>query len=186
MKYQIDIQRSKATRRLKRKISMVELLSQYFLLTTWVLAFPTILGSMYFNAFRADPIVEVLFFLSVILSCGMLYSILTSNKLYLIHGLTAEQNHLLSEKVSKKLDWINSRRSRILNVFFPKWSRYSTHYGREVTVIYDSKEVLINSTTFLRYDLISPFHWFADRSVEKKFKTEFEKEVEKHRYANKT
>jgi len=179
MRHEIDIQKSKANRRLQRKISLIEIVPKYFLLTTWLFAFPTILGSMYFNAFKGNLTVQTLFFISILLSCFMLYSILTKDRLHLINGLTPEKNQSISEKISENLNWKNSKRNRNYNVFSPKWSWFSTHYGREVTVIYESKKVLINSTTFLLFDLQSPFHWFADRNTERKFKTEFEKEVKK-------
>lgn len=114
----------------------------------------------------------------------MLYSILTKDKLHLINGLTPEKNQSISEKISEKLNWKNNKRNRTYNVFIPKWSWFSTHYGREVTVIYQSNEVLINSTTFLLFDLESPFHWFGNRKIVKQFKTEFENEMKKQRHAN--
>ncbi len=184
MKYEIDIQKSKANRRLKRKISIVELVPKYFLLTAWLIAIPTILGSMYFNAFKENLTVQILFFISILMSCLMLYSILTKDRLHLINGLTPERNQSISEKISEKLNWKNNKRNRTYNVFTPKWSWFSTHYGREVTIIYQSNEVLINSTTFLLFDLESPFHWFGNRRIVKEFKTEFEYEINKQRHAN--
>lgn len=170
MKYEIDIQKSTTNRRLKRKVSIVELVPKYFLLTTWLIAIPTILGSMYFNAFKENLTVQILFIISIIMSYLLLCSILTKDRLYLIKGLTPEKNQSISEKISKKLNWKNNKSNRNYNFFSPKWSWFSTHYGREITVIYQSNEVLINSTTFLLFNLESPFHWFGNRRIVRKYK----------------
>lgn len=180
MKYEFDIQKSKTNRRLKRKNSIIEIVTKYFLLTTWLLVFPIIAGSMYFNTFNNNLIIQILFFASLLLSCLMLCSILTMDRLRVINGLTPEKNKSISELICNKLKWSISKNNKTFFVFAPKWNWFSTHYGRELTVIYLEKEVLINSTTFLLFDLQSPFHWLADRNAEKNFKTEFENEIKKH------
>jgi hypothetical protein len=184
MKYEIDIQKSKTNKRLKRKMSLVEIMSKYFLLTAWLIAFPTILGSMFFNAFNDNLTIQILFFSSLAISFLILYSILTMDKLRVINGLTPEKNKSISGLICNKLKWTNSKNNKDCDVFTPKWNWFSTHYGREVTVIYQGNEVLINSTTFLLSDLQSPFHWFADRRTEKKFKIELKSEIKKQRHAN--
>lgn len=110
----------------------------------------------------------------------MLYSILTVDNLIFIKGLSPETNKSISKLSSNSLKWDNIKSNKEYDVFAPKWHWYSTHYGREVSVIYDKNDVLINSTTFLLFNLQSPFHWLADRKTERRFKTEFEKEIKKH------
>lgn len=110
----------------------------------------------------------------------MLYSILTIDKLRVICGLTLEKK-IISELTCNKLKWSISKSNKSYFVFVPKWNWYSTHYGREFTVIFQENKVLINYTTFLLFDLQSPFHWIADRNAERKFTTEFEKAIKNNR-----
>ena len=47
-------------------------------------------------------------------------------------------------------------------------------WGKQLTIIYDGTDVLVNYISFGLHSSPSPFHWFANKRKINKLKTEFE------------
>ena len=118
-----------------------------------------------------------LFSISLIFSGLILYSILNLDRLKRIHGTHREQNRERIKNLAEELGWTLQIHNQKVSVVSPPWSLLSTNWGRQIVVIYDRQDILINSTSYGLHDFKSPFHWFGNRKLERIITEEFEKRV---------
>lgn len=143
-------------------------------------AYPIISGLLLYSEINQRaylPEALLIFILTLLLSGFLLYAILTVNNLQRINGIAQEQNQLAIKELAEKLGSELKPCSRDWLVLILPWSIFSLHWGREIIVIFDKKDILINCTTYGMYDIKSPFHWFGNRRFESVLAAAFEKEI---------
>lgn len=117
----------------------------------------------------------VLFILSNAFSFLLIYAILDLKKLERIKGLSRGQNSDLIKKIAETNKWniySNNQQMTILNLAWKESSGYD--WGKQLTIIYDGTDILVNCISFGLYSSPSPFHWFANKRIINNLKTEFE------------
>tara|TARA_B100001059_G_C17706947_1_gene513321 strand:+ start:442 stop:1050 length:609 start_codon:yes stop_codon:yes gene_type:complete len=175
---QIDIPKSKQAEKLVFKRWILERIAEYFLYGMFVIAFPFI-SFMEFNSdlTKNEPIgISLTFFtLSLILSSLLIYSILNLNTLKRVKGISRGQNTNLIKKIAEKNNWniySSNQQMTILNLNWKESSGFD--WGKQLTIIYDGTDLLVNCISFGLHSSPSPFHWFANKRKINKLKTEFE------------
>jgi hypothetical protein len=117
-------------------------------------------------------------FLTTLFLFGLLfYSILNLDRLKRVNGTLKEQNREQIRVVVEQLGWRILNHNQQLTVASPPWSIFSANWGRQVVIIYDRGDILVNSTTYGLHDLKSPFHWFGNRKLERQLIEVFEQTI---------
>ena len=125
------------------------------------------------------PFILSLIFLiiTVPFGCISIYGMLAPERLRRIRGISKNKNRELFKKVIKKSGWHTYRGNKEMDIFKKDWKWTSTNYGRELIVIYDDKDILINCIALGRGEIKLHFHWFSNRKIEKKLMQEFENKM---------
>jgi hypothetical protein len=154
----------------------------------FVIAFPFI-WILEFNSdlTKNQPIGMSLTFLilSLTFSFLLIYSILNLNTLKRIKGSSRGQNTNLIKKIAEKNNWnmySSNQQMTILNLNWKESGGFD--WGKQLTIIYDGNDILVNCISYGLHSSPSPFHWFANKRKINKLKTEFEngiKNVLQHR-----
>jgi len=178
----IDIPKSKQKGRIIRKTWLIEPIFDFLTYVVLVGAYPLLSGLFFFDQLKkGDYIIgaSVLFGLALILGGLLLYSIINLDRLKRISGTLKDRNREAIKNLTEKLGWNLKIHNQQVSVLSPPWSWFSTNWGRQIVVIYDRQDILINSTSYGLHDLKSPFHWFGNRKLEKIIKDNFEEEIKK-------
>lgn len=119
----------------------------------------------------------ILFIIAISLSV-LLYkkSIKNIYKLLRITALSPDKNREIIRSIVKNENWNTYFDNKEIFSFGPKRGFSWTH-RREVTILYDNNDLLINSMSFGTRGLVSPFHWIEDRRVEKFIAQKIEEEI---------
>lgn len=176
----IDISKSKQKGRVVRKTWIIDL-------TRDIIVYLCIVGGILITAslFFIDQLekkehllgASVYFGLAIIYGALMFFSILSLDRLKRINGVKKNQNRQAIIDLTEKLGWNLHIHNQQVSVLSPPWTRFLTNWGRLVVVIYDRQDILINSTSFGRHDVKSPFHWFGNRKTEGIVKDNFEEKI---------
>jgi len=182
----IDITKSKKENRLIRKTWFIELLLDYTLYLIFIGVLPFLSGTYFFERIETGEkmfIPSLLFGVTLLISGFLIFTIVNLDKLNRINGILKEENRQIIKLLAHKFNWtIQINNDRIIVLTIP-WNWLSSDWGRKITMIYDKRDILINITSYGMNNLKSPFHWFANRKLEKKFIENFEAEIKK-RHAN--
>jgi hypothetical protein len=176
----IDILKSKQKERVIRKTWLIEPILDFLTYVVLVGAYPFISGLFFFDQLeKGDYLVgaSILFALSLILGGLLLYSIINLDRLKRISGTLKERDRETIKDLTEKLGWNLQIHNQQLSILSPPWSWLSTNWGRQIVVIYDRQDILINSTSYGLHDLKSPFHWFGNRKLERIVRDNFEKGI---------
>jgi len=147
----------------------------------FVIAFPYIwISEFNSDLTKNEPIGISLMFLilSLTFSFLLIYSILNLNKLNRIIGLSRGQNTTLIKKIAEKNNWniySSNQQMTILNLTWKESGGFD--WGKQLTIIYDGTDILVNCISFGLHSSPSPFHWFVNKRKIKELKTEFENEI---------
>ncbi len=178
---QIDIPKSKQTEKLVFKQWLLERIAEYFVYGMLVIAFPFI-SFMEFNSdlTKNEPIGMslILLILSLTFSFLLIYSIMNLYTLKRIKGLSRGQNTSLIKKIAKNNNWniySSNQQITILNLTWKESSGFD--WGKQLTIIYDGTDVLLNCISFGLNSSPSPFHWFENKRKINNLKAEFENET---------
>jgi hypothetical protein len=148
-----------------------------------VIGLPIVTGiGFYHNLTNNNPIVLSLMFfvLSISIACFLIYSIKNLNSLKRLNGVSRCQNSAIIKKIAKKNNWnIYSSNQQMTLINF-SWKDTGTDWGKQITILYDGTDILINCISFGLYSSPSPFHLFANRRKVNKLKKEFESEIKTH------
>ncbi len=176
----IDIVKSKKKGRLIRKTWLIEPFLDFIIYAVIVGFLPFSSGLFFIGHLKNDKnlfIVSILFLVALAF-CGLLfYSVVTLDRLIRIHGSLKEQNREFVKEVIEQLGWSVQHHNQQLTIASPPWSIFSTNWGRQVVIIYDSGDILVNSTTYGLHDIKSPFHWFGNRKIERQLIERFEEKI---------
>ena len=125
---------------------------------------------------KNEPIgFSLLFFiLSLILSVLYIYSLVKLKSLKRINGLSRGKNSNLIKKIAEKNNWnVYSTNQQMTIINFPRQNP-RTDWGKQMTILYDENDILVNCISFGILSSPSPFHWFANKRKVNKLKMEFE------------
>lgn len=178
MRYdKIDTVKSKVKGRLVRKTWLIESIFDFLFYAVIIGFFPFFSGLSFIDNIKNQEnlfFATVLFLTSLTLSGLFFYLILNLDRLKRVQGTLKEQNREKIKAVIEQLGWTIQHHNQQMTVASPPWSILSANWGRQVVILYDRGDVLINSTTYGQHDLKSPFHWFGNRKLERQLIDGFE------------
>ncbi|WP_298420331.1 hypothetical protein [uncultured Kordia sp.] len=160
--------------------SFIDKFSRFFLNTIFISAFPFISIMTLIDNIKNNNSFILTFLstiISIVISFYILFSLAASSKLKRIIGISGSKNRTIIKNIKLESNWEIQRHNQEITVFKKKWTWTSTNWGRQLFIIYDGKDILINCTTFGKYDAKSPFHWFSSRKIEKQFQRKFQKYI---------
>lgn len=105
--------------------------------------------------------------ISIIIAFGFFYALKRTTRFERIKGLQINENRTMVEKLVARHKWKERRKSKTLLIVSPHWDYLSFNWGRQFNFLFDKNDIYINVVSFGRFDLVSPFHYFADRHKEK-------------------
>ena len=173
----IDIVKSKKKVRLIRKTWLIESFFDFIIYGVIVGFLPFSSGLFFIGHLKnhKDLFIVSILFLVALAFCGLLfYSVITLDRLKRINGTLKEQNRAFVKEVIGQLGWSIQYHNQQLTIASPPWSILSANWGRQVVIIYDREDILVNSTTYGLHDIKSPFHWFGNRKLERQLIEGFE------------
>jgi hypothetical protein len=176
----IDLKKSKQNDRIIRRTWWIERIVDFLTDSVLVLPFPLISGIVFFDQVEGgDHVVgaSIFFGISLILGGLLLYSLIKGDNLKRIEGALKNHNRQIIKELSEKHGWNLQVHSQQLSVLSPSWSLGLMYWGRQLVVIYDRQDILINVTSYGIHDMKSPFHWFGNRKIERTVKDLFENEI---------
>jgi len=173
----IDISKSKKAGKLIIRQWLLEKLFEYL--------FPLILVGMFlfimimefnWNLNKNEPIgLSLLLLIFVLIISGfMIYSIFNVYKLKRINGISRLENSILIQKIAEKNEWSISTNNQQISIINFSWQDSGTDWGKQMTILYDEKDILVNCISFGLHSNPSPFHWFANKRKVNKLTAEFE------------
>jgi hypothetical protein len=111
---------------------------------------------------------------TLIFSAFIVYSIFNVYTLKRIRGISRGKNSNLIKKIVKKNNWDMSANDQQISIINFSWRDSGTDCGKQMTILYDRNDILVNCISFGFFSSPSPFHWFANQRKVNKLKTEFE------------
>jgi hypothetical protein len=180
-RFPIDVLKSKETGRLVIKVWLFEKITQYFVYSVFVIVFPVIAFlEFYFDLDKNESIVLslLLLTLSLTISALLIYSIVKVNSLKRINGLSRGKNSILIKKIAESNNWNISSSNQQITIIDFSWQDVGTDWGKQMTILYDENDILVNCISFGLNSIPSPFHWFANKRKVNKLKVEFENRIQ--------
>ncbi|WMI68237.1 hypothetical protein [Mangrovimonas sp. YM274] len=184
MRYdKIDIPKSKQKGRVIRNTGLIEPIFDYFTYTISTGIFPFISGIFFFDQLEKGESLfgaSILFGLSIILSGLLLYSIINIDRLKRINGILKNNNQQAIKNLTEKLGWTLQIHNQKVSILSPPGNWFSINWTKQIVVIYDRQDILINSTSYGGLnEMKSHMDWFGNRKLEKVLKNYFEYEIKK-------
>ncbi|MFD2567321.1 hypothetical protein [Pseudotenacibaculum haliotis] len=163
----IDIEKSKEKGKLVICESPFIKVSEYLLYSMFAFFFPfmAILNFIH-NVNNNNPITNSLLFLifSFVLSSFFVYSIINITSLKRVKGLSRSNNSNIVKKIAENNNWHISSNNQQATIIYFSWRETLTDWGKQMTIIYDKNDILVNCISFGKHSTPSPIHWFANRS----------------------
>lgn len=148
------------------KISRFEKIYDWLIWTAFIVSLPlaTIMYSYSLISDKQlnDNLIEVMIINAISFGLGYLiyYRHKTALKLERLTGISPDKNRQIINKVLEELKWTKMYENKDFLITFPEVSFLSSMH--QITILYDDKDILINSITFGRGAMISPFHRSGD------------------------
>ena len=179
----INIEKSKKKQRLVYKKWIFEAIVDFFGGVILVVSFPALSTVFLYSQLTTnapDYLITAILIFTLTIGFGglMLYSILNLDNLKRITGTLRDANKQIIREIAINHEWTIHQDNNNMTVITPKWSWFSLNWGRQIVVIYNKQDILINCMAFGLNDIKSPFHWFGNRKYEKIIKEEFEEKIE--------
>ena len=174
MQDEINILKTREKRKLIYKESVffriLDTLFAYVLIS--IFPFLSIIN-IYHNGFSERSIIYLL--LSIILYGFLVYSTINITKLRSFQGIDCLENRKRILKILEKTNWeVRTNRSDLV-IAHEDFHLLSWDWGKELVIIFEKNEILINCISFGQSQMKSPFHWFVNRKRENEIISEFEK-----------
>lgn len=176
----IDIDNSKVKNRLVTKTWLVEQILNFIFYTALIASFPSFSGLFLFAQYKSggNLFYVSLFLIMMLLFSGlMLYSVLNFNRLRKIQGVSQEQNIKFTLEVVEQLGWKVLTQDQQLIIARPSERWFSSDWNRQIVLLYEKQDVLINCTYYGLHDFKSPFHWFGNRNIERQLIEGFKQNI---------
>ncbi len=117
------------------------------------------------------------FYLPILILTGLIaISGFNTDKLKRIRGNHREANRKLINEILTELEWNIDLHNQGLTIATPS-AEYLFNGGRQVTIIYDRNDILINSTTYSFFSGVSPLHFVSNGSLVRQLQRKFEKKM---------
>jgi len=84
----------------------------------------------------------------------------------IINANYRKENMDLVELICDWNDWKILKKEDNSHVIKIENSKFGSHLGRELFVIYKENTVLLRCLTYIRFDQINPFHWISQKRIE--------------------
>jgi len=176
----IDISKSVEKNKLFVKKSLFVKVSDLLLDIPFIIFIPLALGNALFNNITAEKAfsgILLVFILSLILSAFTIYSISELNSLQRIKGISRVKNSKLVIEIAETNKWKIKSNDQQMTIISFSWKETGTDWGKELTILYDKKDLLLNCKSYGLFSTPLPYHWFANRKKENKLKMEFNKRI---------
>ncbi|MFY0603204.1 MAG: hypothetical protein JXQ93_04595 [Flavobacteriaceae bacterium] len=98
----------------------------------------------------------------------IIYSRIKSLQLKRVKGNSRSKNRTHINAIAEEMNWEILRHDQQITILSKKWTWTSTNWGRSIFILYDKKDILICCITYGKHQMISPFHWFSNKKIEKK------------------
>ncbi|SFO02023.1 hypothetical protein SAMN04487989_1126 [Bizionia echini] len=176
-KISIDISKSKKTEKLVIRQWLINKLLDYLipLTITGIFIFMSTM-ELKSDLENSEPIALTLTLSLITISIGIfvIYSLKNLYKLERIKGLSREQNSVIIKEIAEKNGWnISTNNQQISTLNIPWENSGGLDWGKQLTIIYDKTDILVNCVSFGLHSTPSPFHWFTNKRKINKLKMEF-------------
>ena len=172
----IDIIKSKHVNRMVY-VSRIDKALDYMLPLSFAIAILFAGGLKFYFDFKNNNSIELsLIFLIASISIASLLMYWTRNihTLIRIKGLSRVKNSKIVKRIAKENNWNVSSSNKDLTIIYFDWNMGSTDWGKEMTILYDKNDILVNCISYGLNSNPSPFHWAANERKVNTLKTEFE------------
>tara|TARA_B110000238_G_C15885041_1_gene335148 strand:+ start:64 stop:633 length:570 start_codon:yes stop_codon:yes gene_type:complete len=177
----IDIPKSKNAERLITRQWLINKLLDYLLPLMIVGMFLFITIMEFKSDFKNNQSIALsltLLILTTTIAVLVIYTLLNIYKLKRIKGLSRGQNSDIIKKIAEKYKWNISANNQQISTLNISWENSGgLDWGKQITIIYDKTDILVNCISFGLHSSPSPFHLLANRNKINKLKTEFEREI---------
>ena len=184
MNYQkINVEKSIDKQRVVSITSPWQSIDEFLVEMAILLPFPLMGGAFVFFEIQklySEHLTQAILFFTLTTTYGGLigYSIINNENLVRVEGKGFVINRAIIITVAKENRWKIVEDGNQLTLLSPKWELLSSHWGRRIIIIYDQKDILVNSIAYGSFDIKSPFHWFGNREVEKEVIDQFNRKME--------
>ena len=149
---------------------------------------PVLAASMLYHALEWQKNIGlslIFFFLSIIFSYWLFHVRKKMKMLKRIHGLSPEINRQIIKEIISEANWLVLKDDDLHFVCCPRPLDYG-EWLTQVVIINELNDLLINSLSFGKRGLVSPFNWLEDRRVERIIKRKFYEKLNEITKDNKT
>lgn len=112
----------------------------------------------------------------IVIAGGLTISGFNTDRLKRIRGTKKEINQQYINEIISELKWDSEISNRDMTILTPS-SEYLYNGGRQVTIIYDESDILVNSVAYSFFAGVSPFHFLSNRSIVRTIKKRFEEKI---------
>jgi hypothetical protein len=90
-----------------------------------------------------------------------------------IKGINKTENTKIIKEIVEINNWKIHTDNNELNIINISFLDTQTDYGKQIIVIYNHSDILINCTSFALGKTPNPFNWFSNKNMIRKVETEF-------------
>ena len=120
------------------------------------------------------------YYLPMLIGTGFLtISGFKTDKLIRVRGLNQEANRKLVLETIEELNWDVNINNKNIVIVTPS-TDYLFNGGRQVTIIFDQMDILLNSTAYGFLGGISPMHFVSNGSIVRQIRKIFEQKINKN------
>ncbi len=101
--------------------------------------------------------------ISFVFSTLLIYSIVNIYSLKRIKGLSRGKNRKIINEIVKTKGWEELVSNQQMTAINFSWRLTGTDWGKQMTILYDEDDILVNCISFGLFSSPSPFHWFANK-----------------------
>ncbi len=112
--------------------------------------------------------------LSVCFAGAIFFSLLNDTNLLGINGTGGKkENNDLIKLIAESNEWEILADLERITVLKPESMWQGFHWGRQLVVLYEDKNIFVNCLAFDKFGNSSPFHWFGNRKFEQYIESQF-------------
>lgn len=177
----IDVEKSIKNQKVYRKNWIAIRIIDFLMNFIFIIVFPffafinikrslNIGGDIFFSTF--------LFIITLILAILFFYALININKLRKVKGISPKENKAVITTILEEFEWKLYRNNIQFTQATFDWNWFSFDYGKEIIILYENENILINCVSYGRWDLKLFSHWFINRKKENQIIREFENQIQ--------
>ena len=174
----IDIQKSLNFEKLYFHKSLFVKIWEHILIIINILFFLYITGmNLYDDRLNSEPYgwSLFLFVFMIIIAYAAYYLSSKSNSLEKIEGISEIINTKIVKEITENNKWRIHSDEKGLDIINVSFLDTQTDYGKQIVILYNGNDVLVNCISFALGKTPNPFNWFSNKRMEKQFRVEFYK-----------